>query len=123
VAVPIQFSSEVRVFAIQEKKVVYPLREVAVVDLINKPVIAIIELILRTGKEDFAFAIYVVRHQGHAPPPERRSPRPFRGKKSAHFSGWNTFARFKRADRFVDCCAFFRRWDAVVSFRGVTSLA
>jgi len=27
-----------------------------------------------------------------------------------HFSGWNAFARFKRADRFVDCCAFFRRW-------------
>ena len=34
----------------------------------------------------------------------------FGGKPLTHFRGWNSFARFKRADRFVDCCAFFRRW-------------
>jgi len=44
------FSSDIGVFPIQEKKVVYPILEVAVVDLINEPIIAIVELILRTGK-------------------------------------------------------------------------
>jgi hypothetical protein len=31
--------------------------EVAVVDLINEPVIAIVELILRTGKEDLSIGL------------------------------------------------------------------
>ena len=44
----------VGVFPIQKKKVVYPILEVAVVDLVNKPVIAIVQLILRAGKEDLA---------------------------------------------------------------------
>ncbi len=56
-AVPVQFSGDVGVFPIQEKKVIYPLREVSLVDLINKPVIAIIELILRTGKKDLAVGL------------------------------------------------------------------
>ena len=47
----------VGVFPIQKKKVVYPILEVAVIDLINKPVIAIVELILRTGKEDLAIGL------------------------------------------------------------------
>jgi hypothetical protein len=56
-AVPVQFSSDVGVLPIQEKKVVYPILEVAVVYLINKPVIAIVELILRPGKEDLAIGL------------------------------------------------------------------
>ena len=47
----------VGVFPIQKKKIVYPIVEVAVVDLINKPVIAIVELILRTGKEDLSIGL------------------------------------------------------------------
>jgi hypothetical protein len=56
-AVPVQLSSDVGVFPIQEKKVIYSILEVAEIDLINKSVIAIVKLILRTGKEDLAIGL------------------------------------------------------------------